>query len=101
MMQAGRIIADDSPINLAASIKKAHIHLIMKDGVEDAVQYAKLNTLAYKEEPHGIELEVDEDQIGHVLVNLARAGVTYTNVSIDKPTLEDYFLSKAKEASVS
>ncbi len=98
MMQQGRIIADDSPVNLAASIKKARIALIIQGSLEEACRYAQDHGFSYKVENHEIEFEVAEDRIADVLMNLARAGITYTNVSIDKPTLEDYFLSKAKEA---
>ncbi len=97
MMQCGRIIADDTPINLAASIKKAHIHLVIQEGLEEAIRYAKKHHLTYLLEKQGIQIEAQEDRIAQVLVDLARAGVTYVTVSIDTPTLEDYFLSKVKK----
>lgn len=96
MMKEGRIIADDSPTNLAASIKKARLHLTISEGMEYALEYAARYNLLAHQEPHGIELEVDEQKVAETLIALTRQGVTYTTLSIDKPSLEDYFLSTAQ-----
>lgn len=97
MMQNGHIIADDSPLNLASSIQKAHIHLVIQEGLQEAIEYAQKHDFSYTLEKQGIEIESPEDRIAQVLIGLARAGVTYVTVSIDRPTLEDYFLSKTKK----
>lgn len=40
-------------------------------------------------------MEVEEDRIAAILQELSRKGITYTNISIRKPTLEDYFIEIA------
>ena len=48
--------------------------------------------LPYTIEHRSIELSLDEAQIAKLLSALATAGVSYTNINIITPTLEDYFL---------
>ena len=40
-----------------------------------------------------IVIEIDEITIAGFLASLADAQIEYSQISIDKPTLEDYFLS--------
>jgi len=98
VLKAGKIIADNSPLALAASISKAHVHLIITKGLENAISYAEKENLAHKKNMHEFSFEVDESNIGSVLIALANAGVVYTGISIDKPSLEDYFLNVAKKS---
>src|SRR3990167_1158109 len=113
VLKSGKIVADDSPLALAATISKAHVHLIISTGIENAIQYAQKNNLSYKKiclpapsttlgrnsaEGEGWEFsfEINETDVGLTLVALANLGVVYTSVSIDKPNLEDYFLTVSK-----
>lgn len=98
ILKNGTIIADNTPLALASSISKAHVHLIITHGIEKAVEYAKKENLNYKQNMHELSFGVDEKNIGCTLIALANIGVVYANVSIDKPTLEDYFLSIAKDS---
>ena len=56
------------------------------------VAIAEKLKLSYQMELRIIEIKLDESQIAQFLSALARAGVSYTNVKIIQPTLEDYFL---------
>lgn len=98
VLKNGKIIADNSPLALASSISKAYVHLIITNGFENAITYAQKENLSYKQNIHEFSFEVDESNIGSALIALANAGVVYTNVSIDKPNLQDYFLSVAKNS---
>jgi hypothetical protein len=42
-----------------------------------------------------IEVTLDEGQIPTFLTALAQAGVVYSNIKIEEPSLEDYFLQIA------
>jgi hypothetical protein len=43
-----------------------------------------------------ITIEIDEHAIAQFLITLSEHKIIYSHISIDKPTLEDYFLSIAK-----
>ena len=62
------------------------------------IEYAQQHNLVYTVQERFIELEVDEHKIAELLSGLAKAKVEYTQISIDKPTLEMYFLQVAKQA---
>jgi len=73
------------------------VHLIITSQLEKAIVYAKKANLNYKYNLHEFSFEVDEADIGSTLISLANAGVVYTNVSIDKPSLQDYFFKYIKK----
>ena len=43
-----------------------------------------------------MEVEIDEHHIAAFLQELARKTVTYSRISVFKPTLEDYFIMLAR-----
>ncbi|MDR3646869.1 MAG: ABC transporter ATP-binding protein [Candidatus Babeliales bacterium] len=97
VLQSGKIIANNSPLALSSTISKARVNLIITLGIESAIAYTQKENISYKINGNEISMEVDESNIGQTLIALAHLGVIYTNVNIDKPSLEDYFLSISKE----
>lgn len=97
VMKDGTIVANNTPAELAASVSNAHVHLVITQGLEAAVAYAQSHQLPHKVHERSIELEIDEQQIAQFLMSLAQSGVTYSQIFIDKPTLEDFFLSVVKK----
>jgi ABC-2 type transport system ATP-binding protein len=91
VLRSGEIIANDTPENLARSIAMARVTLIADD-LQAIEQAAQQQGLVATIQGHLIHVQVDEQQIALFLQRLAAASVTYTNISIDKPSLEDYFL---------
>lgn len=96
VLKQGEIIADDTPENLALSVSRTRINLItsMPDAL---ISLAKAHNLVYTQDAHSISLEVEEHEIASLLMKLAQAGIEYSQISIDKPTLEDYFISIARD----
>lgn len=76
VLKNGTIIADDTPEILARSISKVRVCL----------------TIAGEQRM----VELDEHAIAPYLADLAERKIMYSHISIEKPTLEDYFLSVAK-----
>lgn len=95
VLKDGSLIADDSPKKLAASVSKAHVHLATQDGFEALKTYAESKNLSFSKRENIFSVTVDEYEIATLLIDLAARQITYTNISIDKPTLEDYFLQIA------
>lgn len=96
VLKHGTIIANDTPQKLASSIASARIHFNISDGLPTLVQYLQEKKFAYVLEGHGLAIDVDEHCIAQFLSNLADKKIIYSHISIDKPTLEDYFLSVSK-----
>lgn len=93
----GKIVANDTPDNLAKTIETSHIELLIKDGLKRTKDYCDKNNYVYQIKNRMIIIDVKENQIAEFLRNLADSGVHYDEISIDKPTLEDYFLEMSKK----
>jgi len=96
VLKAGNIIADDTPERLAASIATARVELIISEGMDAAITYAQQHNHIYTQEKNSLVIEVDEHNVSQLLAGLAAQYVIYSQISIEKPTLEDYFIHVAK-----
>jgi ABC-2 type transport system ATP-binding protein len=88
----GKIIADDTPEKLAGSIEISHVELLINDGLKRAIEFCNQNNFVYKVEGRYIIVDVKEREISAFLEGLMKKGTKYDEISIEKPTLEDYFL---------
>lgn len=93
----GKVIADDTPDKLAKTIEFSHIDLRIKHDIEKAIKYCKEQKLTYKHEGAVLMIYVKERDIAHFLKNITDQGITYDEISIEKPSLEDYFMQVATE----
>lgn len=96
----GQIVAQDTPDNLAKSVSLARVRLWVKDGLKRTARYASEQGLTSHIENREIVIEIDEPAIAGFLASLADAQIEYSQISIDKPTLEDYFLSMSKNSDL-
>lgn len=96
VLKDGIIIANSTPEQLATSVRTAHLNLTITQGLEMLTQLLSQNGLTYTLEQHEISIAVDEQKIADLLEILAANKIKYSQISIDKPTLEDYFLTLAK-----
>ncbi|MFA5306732.1 MAG: ABC transporter ATP-binding protein [Candidatus Babeliales bacterium] len=97
VLQAGKIIADDTPTALAASISTTRVYLDVGDGLKRTIAYVQSQQLPYQVEERWITIDIEESKIAELLTELARAGVIYTQIWVERPTLEDYFLTIAQQ----
>ncbi len=97
ILKNGHIIADNKPHEIAASISKTRVNLIMApEDIAKAQAFIKDRSWRSEIKENFLEIHVDEVDVAALLIGLAKIGVDYTQISIDKPTLEDYFLYIAK-----
>jgi ABC-2 type transport system ATP-binding protein len=96
VLKKGIIIADNTPELLARSISKVHVHLTISSELARAIMYLRDAQLTYTTQANELTIELDEHAIAQFLANLGKHNIIYSHISIDKPTLEDYFLSIAK-----
>jgi ABC-2 type transport system ATP-binding protein len=97
VLKDGNIIANDTPDTLAASVSTAKVQLYVGDGLKRIIAFAEEQKFTYVLKDRWIELEINENKIAEFLTKLAQAEIVYTEISIDKPSLEDYFLHIAKK----
>lgn len=96
-MSHGQIIAEDTPEGLAKKIKKSRVRLMMKDGQKRTIAYCKKKRISYTVDERSITIEIGEQHIATLLSELSTNGANYTQISIDKPTLEDFFIGEARD----
>ena len=96
-LRNGKIFADGDPEKLARSVSTSRVQLLIGDGMKRAMKLAEKLNMPYQVEHRNIEMQLDETQIAALLTELAQAGVSYTNINIFQPTLEDYFIKMVEE----
>jgi ABC-2 type transport system ATP-binding protein len=98
VLQKGVIIADSTPLELASSVADIKVNLTIVDGMKRTVEFVQQKGFYYEVVEREIEIEIDEHKIAELLSGLAQLGVSYSQISINKPTLEDYFMNLVKRA---
>ncbi len=96
-LKAGKIIADDLPKNLAKSVSTFRLTFVIVDGMKRTVNLAEEKNLPYKIEHRSIQISLDEKEIPPFLNAMMQQHIAYTNVRIEEPKLEDYFLKIAEK----
>jgi ABC-2 type transport system ATP-binding protein len=91
VLKKGTIIAHDTPEKLAALAGLAHIELIV-ESPEAVLSWCRNQNMQVTCEGSVVNVQLEEQAIAQFLVKLVQAGFIYNQISIDKPTLEDYFL---------
>lgn len=88
----GMIVAEDTPEGLAKKVRQIRVHFMMKDGQKRTIAFAKKSGFPVTTNGRYVTISVDEADIAYLLSGLAELGVAYSEISVDKPTLEDYFI---------
>lgn len=91
IINEGKIVANDTPDNLANSIEIAHMKLLVKEGMVKLKEYCTKNNINYVVVHNHITLDIKEKHVGEFLYDLQKQKITYKEISIEKPSLEDYF----------
>jgi ABC-2 type transport system ATP-binding protein len=94
-LKKGKIIAVDTPQELAKSIKTCRISFMPdKDDIK-LINLMRTSHWKMIKADRFVTIELKEQDISDFLQTLSRSGIKYTEISIEKPTLEDYFISAA------
>lgn len=96
-LKQGKIIADDIPQNLAKRVSRYRVRLVIADGLKRTIAIAEKFHYPYFVDHRMIEVAMDEEQIAGFLHNLSQEAVSYANIKIEEPSLEDFFLQIAKK----
>lgn len=93
VMKNGKIIADDTPDNLVHTIKLSHLYFMMDElNLRKAIYFANSLELKNKVQDKWLDIKIEESKIAEFLMNLTHNGISFSQIYITRPTLEDYFL---------
>jgi len=91
-LQRGRIIAVDTPLGLAQKMKFCRVKLFFDVSQENTdILLTNYGYNFWHDEKETV-IEIEEQKIGQLLGRLSLAKLKYSQITIDKPTLEDFFL---------
>ena len=97
ILKQGEIIANNTPEFLAQSVSKVRVHLIISEQqINEVCAYLVETKLMHAVQGMYVTVELDEGMIAQFLMQLSGRNIVYSSISIDKPTLEDYFLTIAR-----
>lgn len=88
----GRLIAQGTPYGMAKNIKDCKLQLMIAKNMTDATDYFKKKGLSFEKERFYINVKIPEKEIPSLLSELAKEGIEYQEINIEKPDLEDFFL---------
>lgn len=88
----GKIIAENSPENLAKESSNMQVELLVKDESKKIENYLNKKHFKFRKERSVFTIDVKEKDISNLLTLLAQEKISYQDISINKPNLEDYFL---------
>lgn len=92
----GKIIDEDTPEGLTKRISHIKVNLLIKYGLDRAMKFVKKNHWKTDIDGKHILIKVEEEEITWLLAGLAENGVKYSEISIDKPSLADYFIKQTR-----
>lgn len=95
-LNRGRIIAEDTPEGLANKISQTRVRLMMRDGQKRTINYCQKHNLPVQTNDRYVTIEIRETDVPNLLNGLVAVGVDYSEISIDKPTLEDFFIGEVR-----
>ncbi len=93
----GKILTEDTPLGLTKKAGNATLILTFDDEKSRVGEYLDKDGYRYSfPRSHVVEISVAEADIAKVLFGFAKEKIWITNIDIEKPSLEDVFLSIAK-----
>jgi len=96
-LSRGKIVAQDTPINLTKRITAAAVRLMFTDSKESFEKYLKENNYSYSFiDSHTVSVETIESAIPKLIYGVSKAGLYVTDIEVKKPNLEDVFLQIAR-----
>lgn len=93
-LKDGKIIAVDTPLGLAKTIPFCHISLLIEEKDYELLKETRSIRKISRNDKFTL-VEINEEEIPGFLNFLSEKKIPFSEISIDKPTLEDYFISKA------
>ncbi|MBI5122926.1 ABC transporter ATP-binding protein [Candidatus Roizmanbacteria bacterium] len=91
-LNEGKIVAEDTPSGLAKRIEFCRVKLFFDTNINKVELLLKNYQYNFSIVGKEILLNIEEEKVGQFLGRLSLAKLKYSQITIEKPTLEDYFL---------
>lgn len=92
-LKQGEIVAADTPENLVRSMKDVTVVLLLQEPKKAKVSIIKKCAESVELKDRELHVTIKEDRVAELLQLLAEQKIAYSQITLNKPTLEDYFLS--------
>ena len=99
ILKDGLIIGNDSPANLAKKMEFSHLRLRITKNAPELIKLITSRKLNYEVQDNHYTITIKESLLPLFLYEITKKNINYSEISIDKPTLEDYFMKIAKGGS--
>lgn len=93
VIQSRKIIANDTPHQLAKSMHHSHIELLVSGNEGELVKLLHKKELHYEKQRSLFDIDIPTAEIATFLQEISKNGITYDELGVKKPTLEDFFLN--------
>jgi ABC-2 type transport system ATP-binding protein len=98
ILNKARVIIDDTPRQVTRSFRKHRVKLVAAHSAEAVAEVCRRRELALRRDATSVTIDVAHDRIAELLHELAAAAVTYTDIAIDEPSLEEVFVDLVHHA---
>lgn len=96
ILKDGLIVGNDTPANLAKKIEFSHLRLRVTKNSNELDKLITLRKLEVLKDDNNYTITIKEQLLPLFLYEITKKNIGYTEISIDKPTLEDYFMKIAR-----
>jgi ABC-2 type transport system ATP-binding protein len=96
VIKAGKIVVSGTPTSLTQTISECSVELNL-DNAKKASDFFNSKQINFEINKSRFKIKMDEKKIAEFLALLSSEGLEYTEISIFKPDLEDFFLSIVKQ----
>lgn len=93
----GKIVAEDSPLNLTKRLGHATLRLTFEGEKKDMENYLEKKQLTFSfHNPYLVDIKTEETKIPDIIFGITKTSLRITDIEVLKPTLEDFFLGIAR-----
>lgn len=93
----GKIVAEDTPVGLAKKIKSCRVRLLFTVNKKKVETFLANYQYKFWWDEKEMIVETEEEKVGQLLGRLSLAKLKYSQITIEKPTLEDFFINVARK----
>lgn len=94
----GKIVEHDTPQNLAKKVTKAELILTYEKDPKQTFEYLQNRSIPYEiKHPNQLIIQTREEDIPRVIFDISKTGLWMNDITINKPTLEDFFLQITRD----
>jgi ABC-2 type transport system ATP-binding protein len=96
VIKDGTIVAEDTPHGLAKRIEICHLRLRLVSGTKKLLALTQAQGLKLEHRKDEAVIAMKETLLPNFLSAVVSQGIVYSEITIDKPSLQDYFMTIAQ-----